>query len=198
MTVNSSKVYGPKGAAFLYKREGVKLMSVTQGGGQERTLRSGTENVAGAYAFGVALEEAVKMRDEESARLRMLRDETIEMLTQAIPSILFYGAFDEYFVTKNEERRMKNELRLPNNINCRVPGISSEEMILRLDAKGFAVSHKSACASMETDGSYVVMALGATEKEAMENIRISMGRSTTESDMRKLVEAMKEIANRYS
>ena len=171
---------------------------MTQGGGQERTLRSGTENVAGAYAFGVALEEAVAVRDVESARLRVLRDKTIEILTQAIPSIVFYGAFDEYCVTKNEERRTKNELRLPNNINCRVPGISSEEMILRLDAKGFAVSHKSACASMETEGSYVVMALGATEDEAMENIRISMGRHTTKRDMERLVEAMKEIASKYT
>ena len=197
MTVNSSKVYGPKGAALLYKREGIKLASVTQGGGQERTLRSGTENVAGAYAFGVALEEAIALRDSESARLRTLRDETVEMLTHTIPSIVFYGAFDEYFVTKDESKKIKSELRLPNNINCRVPGISSEEMILRLDAKGFAVSHKSACASMETEGSYVVMALGATEDEAMENIRISMGRSTTKRDMERLVEAIKEIASKY-
>ncbi len=198
MTVNSSKVYGPKGSAFLYKREGVKLSPLSHGGGQERTLRSGTENVASAYAFGVALTEAQNMREEESARLRALRDETVASLKSSIPSIIFYGAFDEYFeLLPATSQKLKAVQRLPNNINCRVPGISSEEMILRLDAQGFAVSHKSACASMETDGSYVVTALGATEDEARENIRISMGRSTTKKDMEKFVKAVQDIASKY-
>ena len=202
MTVNSSKIYGPKGVALLYKREGVKLSPVSYGGGQERQLRSGTENVAGAYAFGVALIETKEKMEEESARLRALRDETVEALKKEIPSILFYGAFDKKRAQSNEyrvgEHEYVEEHRLPNNINCRVPGISSEEMILRLDAQGFAVSHKSACASMESDGSYVLTALGATEKEARENIRISMGRSTKKKDMMRLIEAMKEIADKYS
>lgn len=199
MTVNSSKCYGPKGVALLYKREGVALAATTFGGGQERELRSGTENVSGAYAFGVALKESQDIKDEESVRLRALRDETVEALKKALPDIIFYGAFDEYsHISKNGDvAHLKTELRLPNNINCRVKGISSEEMILRLDAKGIAVSHKSACASMETDGSYVLQALGATEAEAKENIRISMGRFTTKSDMNALVNAMKEISDKY-
>ena len=203
VTVNSSKVYGPKGIALLYKREGVMISPISYGGGQERGLRSGTENVAGAYAFGVALQETSEMRESESARLRALRDETVEALKQAIPSIVFYGAFDQYHTLPISNLQpttynLKTELRLPNNINCRVPGISSEEMILRLDAKGFAVSHKSACASMETEGSYVVQALGATEQEALENIRISMGRKTTTNDMQRLVKAMREIQEKYT
>jgi cysteine desulfurase len=203
MTVNSSKCYGPKGSALLYKREGVPLHEIIYGGGQERALRSGTENVAGAYAFGVALTEAKELQEKESARLRALRDETVELLRKEIPDIIFYGAFDKVRQSDNQtdghQTNTYTEMRrLPNNINCRVPGISSEEMILRLDAKGFSVSHKSACASKETDGSYVLEALGVTEQEAKENIRISMGRSTTEDDMKKLVEAMKEIASKYS
>lgn len=200
MTVNSSKCYGPKGSALLYKREGISLNPVTYGGGQERTLRSGTENVSSAYAFGVALKESQEIREKESARLRALRDETVTRLKTEIPDIIFYGAFDEYsHVTKSEgAAHLKTELRLPNNINCRVPGISSEEMILRLDAKGVAVSHKSACASMETDGSYVLQAIGATEEEAKENIRISMGRSTTSEDLEKLVTATKDISTKYN
>ena len=71
-------------------------------------------------------------------------------------------------------------------------------MILRLDAKGFAVSHKSACASQETEGSYVVMALGATEKEALENIRITFGRDTKKSNIDSLVKAIKVIKEKYS
>jgi cysteine desulfurase len=197
MTVNSSKVYGPKGSALLYKREGVKLQPVTLGGGQERELRSGTEAVPLHYSFGVALTEAKELQEKESARLRVLRDETVKLLTKEIPTIIFYGAFDEYHHIKSDDKVLKAELRLPNNINCRIPGISSEEMILRLDAKGFAVSHKSACASMETEGSYVVMALGATEKDAQENIRISLGRATSQADVRDLVSAMKEISTKY-
>lgn len=211
MTVNSSKVYGPKGSALLYKREGIKISPITFGGGQERELRSGTENVAAAYSFGVALKEAAELRDAESTRLRALRDETVSYLKKEIPAVIFYGVFD----SKSKEQRIMNKddsdtgslhssfltphsvLRLPNNINCRIPGISSEEMILRLDAKGFSVSHKSACASLETEGSYVVMALGATEEEAQENIRISLGRNTTKQDLIRLVEAMQEISEKY-
>jgi cysteine desulfurase len=147
----------------------------------------------------VALAEASEKREEEYMRLRSLRDETVSLLQEEIPSIIFYGTFDstspEGYVWRVHDREMK---RLPNNINCRVPGISSEEMILRLDAKGFAVSHKSACASMETDGSYVLVALGATDIEARENIRISMGRNTMKHDMVRLVGAMKEISNKYT
>lgn len=197
MTVNSSKVYGPKGVALLYKREGIHLVPTTDGGGQERGLRSGTENVAAAYSFGIALNEAHELQDKESIRLRTLRDYCRDELQKIIPSVVFYGAWDEYLRVDNEERRTKNELRLPNNINCRVPGISSEEMILRLDAKGFAVSHKSACASRETDGSYVVMALGVSEEDAMENIRISLGRSTSRQDLDMLVIAIQEIQSKY-
>ncbi|MFA6608384.1 MAG: cysteine desulfurase family protein [Candidatus Paceibacterota bacterium] len=198
MTVNSSKVYGPKGVALLYKREGIIMEPIVYGGGQERVLRSGTESVAQAYAFGVALNEAENMKEKESARLRELRDFCKEELTKEITNITFYGAFDLYQTHDKKERKVKTELRLPNNINCRVSGISSEEMILRLDALGFAVSHKSACASQETDGSYVVMALGANEEEAMENIRITMGRQTSKQDIQRLVEAMKTISMKYA
>ena len=90
MTVNSSKVYGPKGSALLYKREGIKIAPVTLGGGQERELRSGTENVATAHAFAVALKETVELRDIESTRLRLLRDETVVHLKKEIPSVIFY------------------------------------------------------------------------------------------------------------
>lgn len=183
MTVNSSKVYGPKGAAILYKREGCRVEAVTLGGGQERGLRSGTESVAAASAFSFALKEAVDMREQESSRLKVVRDYFFEEIVKEVPDVTIYGARD----TAHEESR------LPNNINIRVPGISSDEMILRLDTRGFAVSHKSACASSETDGSYVIEALGATEQEALENIRITLGRFTSKEDMKELVAAIKEI-----
>lgn len=199
MTVNSSKVYGPKGAAILYKREGIKLNAVTLGGGQERELRSGTEAVPLYVSFAEALQEAKDIEEKEIKRLQELNDFLRKELNAKIPSVVFYGGFDEIGRLMEGHTEPKRVMRrLPNNINCRVPGITSEEMILRLDAKGFAVSHKSACASLETDGSYVVMALGATEEEALQNIRISFGRSTTKNDLIRLVEVMKDIHKKFT
>lgn len=199
LTVNSSKVYGPKGCALLYKREGTSVHGITYGGGQERGLRSGTEDASLAYAFSRALEESQMMREKESVRLRYLRDYCKKRLEEEIKDVVFYGAFDAYKHTLEEgdSKHIKHELRLPNNINCRVPKIRSEEMILRLDALGFACSHKSACASKESDGSYVIEALGATKEESLENIRITFGRATTKKDIENLVRAMTSIAEKY-
>lgn len=217
MTVNSSKVYGPKGIALLYKREGIKIESITLGGGQERGLRSGTEAVPLAYSFGVALTEAQELKEKESERLRVLRDYCKEELTKKIDGVKFYGAWDEYEMKveggrwKVEENKkensvslspvtyhLKTEQRLPNNINCRIPGISSEEIIIRLDTEGFAVSHKSACSSQVEDGSYVIRALGASDIEANENIRITLGRSTTKDNINELVKAIEMISKKFA
>jgi cysteine desulfurase len=183
MSLNSSKVYGPKGIAALYKREGIKLDPTVYGGGQERGLRSGTESVALAASFAEALKESQEMREGESNRLIGIRDFFFENIEKELPDITIYGDRKE---------------RLPNNINIRVPRIPSDEMILRLDAKGFAVSHKSACASQETDGSYVVQALGATVAESLENVRITLGRDSTRQDMMSLVNAIKDIKQKFA
>lgn len=182
VTINASKVYGPKGIAALYKREGISVEPTTYGGGQERELRSGTESVALASSFAEALTEAVQLRDKESERLTALRDFFFKEIVQKIPGVTIYGDLKE---------------RLPNNINIRVPGITSDELILRLDAQGFAVSHKSACASAETDGSYVVQALGATVAESLENVRITLGRDTTQSDLERLITSLKTIKETF-
>ncbi len=182
VTVNASKMYGPKGIAALYKREGISIEPTTYGGGQERELRSGTESVALAAAFAEALTEAIELRDKESERLTVLRDFFFKEVVQKIPDVTIYGDVKE---------------RLPNNINIRVPGIMSDELILRLDAKGFAVSHKSACASAETDGSYVVQALGATVAESLENVRITLGRDTRQPDLENLIISLKAIKETF-
>ncbi len=198
MTINGSKIYGPKGIAVLYKKEGVHLEPVILGGGQERNLRSGTENLPLVVSFLEALKETNELKEKESKRLRLLRDYLKNELSKAISGIKFYGAFDEYIDTNNEELITKNELRLPNNINCRVKGIPSDEMIIRLDNKGFAVSHKSACASQVDDTSYVIKALGASDIEAKENIRITLGRGTTKKDLDNLIVFIKDIFDKYS
>lgn len=198
MTLNSSKVYGPKGVALLYKREGIKVDPIILGGGQERVLRSGTEDVPSIYAFAIALSESNEMKEKESMRLRTLRDYAVLEMKKNIKDVVFYGAFDKYISElKTKNLKLETILRLPNNINCRIPNISSEEMILRLDAKGIALSHKSACASRETDGSYVIEAIGGSRKEALENVRITLGRYTTIEDVDKLVKCMKEVAEKF-
>lgn len=183
VTVNASKVYGPKGIALLYKREGISVEPTTYGGGQERELRSGTESVALASSFAEALTEAVELRAKESERLIALRDFFFKEVVRNISDVTIYGDLKE---------------RLPNNINIRVPGITSDELILRLDAQGFAVSHKSACASAETDGSYVVQALGATVEESLENVRITLGRDTSRQDLDSLIKAIQDIKNKFA
>ena len=202
MTLNSSKVYGPKGIAVLYKKEGVEISPITFGGGQERGLRSGTESVSLAMSFAEALTEAQEMKDKESSRLILLRDRFKEQLQKRLPQVVFYGAWDECRQQTTDNRQQKNTTkemqRLPNNINCRIPNISSEEIILRLDAKGFSVSHKSACASQVDDSSYVIKALGASDEEAKENIRITLGRDTTQNDLDKLVDTIESIVKKYS
>jgi cysteine desulfurase len=196
MSINSSKVYGPKGIGALYRREGIIVDPITYGGGQERGLRSGTESVALALAFATALTQVQHDKEKESLRLRILRDSFRDELVKAIPDAVFYGAWDEYHL-QTTNHKLKTEHRLPNNLNFRIPNISSEEMILRLDAKGFAVSHKSACASQEDDGSYVIISLGATDTEAKENIRVTLGRSTTKEDMTTLLESIIDIVKKY-
>lgn len=183
MTINSSKVYGPKGVGALYKREGIEFKPLILGGGQERGWRSGTESAFLASSFAEALKESACMREKETERLIELRDHFMERIEKEIPDVTIYGDRKE---------------RLPNNINIRVPGIPSDEMILRLDAKGFAVSHKSACASQETEGSYVVQAIGATLEESLENVRITLGRSTSKQDIDILLKAIKEIKGKFA
>ncbi len=184
MTVNSSKVYGPKGIALLYKKEKCSLSPTTLGGGQERGLRSGTEALPLILSFAEALKETKEMKETETKKMEELASLTKAALSENLPDLIWYGSFE-------------NGKRVPCNLNFSVPGITSEEMILRLDAKGFAVSHKSACASEDESGSYVITALGKTETEAKENIRITMGRSTTKSDMERLVQAIGDIAQKF-
>ena len=204
MTLNSSKVYGPKGIAVLYKKESVKLSPIILGGGQERDLRSGTEALPLAVSFAEALVESQEIKEKESERLTALRDKFKEELNKRISNVTFYGEWEdrkqEAESRKQKVRSTKHEemLRLPNNINCRIPGIISEEMILRLDVKGFAISHKSACASQIDDSSYVIKALGASDTEAKENVRITLGRSTKWEDLEKLIDAIEEISNKFS
>lgn len=196
MIVNASKIYGGKGSALLYKNKNININPIITGGGQERGMRSGTENINSIYTFTKALSFVNKKeeRQKEVDRLRFLQIETHKLLKNNIPDIKFWPDLKSI-----EEPHLSEylEKKSPNNINFSLSGINSDEMIIRLDKYGFEVSHKSACDAIETSGSYVLQRIGATTKESTENIRVTMGRDTTLKDMKEFVKALKEIYYKY-
>ena len=168
MTVNGSKIYGPKGVGFLYIKKGIKILPVMHGGGQELGIRSGTENIAGIVGLAKAFEIAQTEKEKESRRLIALRDYFIKKLNEKIPNIVLNG---------------DTEKRLPNNVNISILGIEGEAAELYLDAKGVSCSTGSACASDSLDPSHVIMALNRPYEYAHGSLRFSLGKKTTKNDL---------------
>lgn len=168
ITINGSKIYGPKGVGALFVRRGVSLSPHMYGGGQERGFRPGTENVAGIIGIAEALSLAEKIKEKESKRLTILRDRFISSILKKIPGTILNG---------------DQVTRLPNNVNISIPGIESEHLIIELDAHGIAASARSACKSMDEEGSHVIMALGRETTGTESGVRFTLGRSTTKRDI---------------
>ncbi len=180
MTVNGSKIYGPKGIGMLYVRRGVKIEPLIMGGGQERNIRSGTENVPGIVGFATALSLAQAEKDEENVRLTKLRDRLTEGLLQ-IPKTRLNGHPTE---------------RLPNSVNISFIDIEGEAAVLYLDAEGIYVSTGSACASTSLDPSHVILATGLSYEGAHGSMRFTLGKRTTEEDVEKVIEVMPGIVQK--
>jgi len=168
MTVNASKIYGPKGVGFLYKRAGVKIKPQIIGGGQEMRTRSGTEPVALVVGLAKALEIAQAERASEINRLTPLRNYFVEQLMKKIPKVVLNG---------------HSVKRLPNNINASILDIEGEALVLYLDAKGISFSTGSACTSESLEPSHVILALGKPYEFAHASMRFTMGRGTTKEDL---------------
>lgn len=183
LSCNSSKIYGPKGVGLLYVKSGTLIEPILYGGGQEKNLRSGTESVPLVAAFAQALEKTLSISNNETERLSTLRDVFFKNVSKTIPNIKIWGSRVD---------------RLPNNINISIPGIYSEEIIIGLDAAGFGVSSKSACGMSDDAGSYVILALGGTEQESKESVRITLGRSTTKAHLDSLLLALEHIVERHN
>lgn len=190
LSFNGAKIYGPKGVGILYKKRGIKLSPIYTGGEQEFGLRSGTENVSSIAGLALAFQITNKIKDKEVQRLSTIRDYAIEKLLSL--------SKDNFKIILNGDRTV----RLPNNINISISGISSELLVLELDAKGIEVSAKSACKSGEDDDSYVVRALhessGEKYQEEEGSLRITLGRDTKKSDIDKLLSALISILDKYS
>ncbi|MCK9361353.1 aminotransferase class V-fold PLP-dependent enzyme [Patescibacteria group bacterium] len=180
LTLNGSKIYGPKGVGALYVRRGVKFQPLIIGGGQERNLRSGTENVPGIIGLAKALELAQADREVESARLLALREKLAAGLL-AIPKTILNGHPTE---------------RLPNSVNVSFIDIEGEAAVLYLDAEGVMASTGSACASTSLDPSHVILATGLSYEAAHGSIRFTLGHATTEEDVDYVIKIMPAIVER--
>ncbi len=175
------KFYAPKGVGFLYIRKGLKIENLIHGGGQEKSRRAGTENVAGIVAIGKAIELASAGMDRENARLAALRDKLIDGILTAVPHAKLNGS---------------RTSRLPGNANFSFVGIEGETMLLDLDDAGIAASTGSACASASLDPSHVLMSIGLKHEQAHGSIRLTMGHGTTEDDVDYVLETLPQIVKR--
>ncbi|QOR34281.1 cysteine desulfurase NifS [Clostridium sp. 'deep sea'] len=181
LTFSAHKFYGPKGIGALYTRKGVRPKPVVHGGGQERKVRPGTENVAGIVGMAKALELAVKELNETQARLTGLRDRLITGIKESIPAVILNG-----HATK----------RLPGNANMSFLYVEGESIILSLDLVGIAVSSGSACTSGSLDPSHVLMSMGMDHQQAHGSLRMTLGKGTTDEDIDYVLQQLPPIINK--
>lgn len=167
MTLNGSKIYGPKGIGILYKNKNIKLEPIIFGGGQEGGLRSGTENLPAIVGFDFALSRVEERREKEFIRLTELRDYFIGGLKNNIPDLVLNG---------------HPSSRLPNNIHISIPGIEGESMLLMLDELGIQASTGSACSASDLQVSHVLLAVKQDVSLMHGSLRFSIGESTKKED----------------
>jgi len=181
LSLSAHKIYGPKGVGALYVRKGAPLEPLIRGGHQEQGLRAGTYNNIGILGFGHAARLALQDLDTFSVSVRKLRNMLKEGLEARIPNIRINGHPREV---------------LPNTLNVSFPGAEGEAILLSLDIMGIEASTGSACASGSLDPSHVLMATGVGPELAHGSIRFSLGRSTTEEDIRYMLETVPPIIAR--
>jgi cysteine desulfurase len=181
LTISSNDMFGPKGVGGLYIRKGTRLEPSIHGGGQERGLRSGTENLPGIVGFGKAAEIARKEMPTESERLKTLRDKLIKGLLDPIPHSFLNG-----HPTK----------RLPNNAAVRHSFIEGESILLDLDMKGVAASSGSACTAKTLEPSHVLRAIGLKHEEAHGSLLFTLGKQNTEEEVDYVIRIMPDIVKR--
>ncbi len=172
MTISSHKIYGPKGVGALYVKKGFRFQPLQLGGGQERKMRSGTENVPGIIGFGKAAELAKQELTQRAEHARRMRDRFLE------------GVLKLEGVRLNGIDPFKHpELRHPGIANVSVQNIEGEAMLLRLDMAGIAASSGSACTSGSLEPSHVLLAVGCPREVAQGSLRFSFGQENTEEDV---------------
>ena len=181
MTISGSKIYGPKSIGFLYVKKGISLSSIIYGGGQERKIRPGTENVPAIVGLGEAFKIAQEEKEVEGERLVELRGYFIERILKEIP---------ETYLNGSEIKRS------PNNINVSVLAVEGEALLLYLDEYGIACSTGSACGSKDLDPSHVITALGVSKKCSHGSVRFTIGKRTTKKDIDYTIEILYKVVKK--
>ncbi|MGM9521058.1 MAG: cysteine desulfurase NifS [Oscillospiraceae bacterium] len=180
LSMSAHKFHGPKGIGALYIRKGLRLPQLLHGGGQERNMRSGTENVPEIIGMAAALEDAVKNLEESSKRVSAMRDRLITELTKIPYSRLTGDPVN----------------RLPGTASFVFECVEGESLVLSLDAKGICASSGSACSSASLDPSHVLLAIGLPHEVAHGSLRLSICDTTTDDDIDYIIETLPPIIER--
>lgn len=182
VSLSSHKVGGPQGVGALVVRPGIPLRAQALGGGQERELRSGTQDVAGIVGFAAALRDVLARRDETATRVGARRDRLGDALAAAVPGLV--------------ETAPGRGDRLPGTLHVCVPGVESEALLFLLDEAGLCASAASACASGAQQASHVLAAMGVADDVARGALRLTLGWSTTDADVDRALEVIPAAVSR--
>jgi cysteine desulfurase len=181
LSLSGSQFYGPKGAAALYIRKGVRVSPLLDGGIQERGLRAGTENVPAIVGMGVAADLAREEIPQRMSHLKKLQDKLTGELPRRIPYLRFFGHPSQ---------------RLPGNVSIAVEYIEGEAMLLFMDMEGIRISSGSACISRSLKVSHVMLAMGVDPATAQGSLLFSFGMQNTEADIDRILEALPPVVER--
>ena len=177
LSFSAHKFHGPRGIGALYVKRGIELISLMEGGGQERGKRPGTENLPAIMGMAAALKEECTLMEQNEAKVTAMRDRLIQGLSQ-IPYSILNGS---------------REKRLPGNVNFCFEGVSGESLLLLLDSRGICASSGSACASGALDPSHVLLSLGLAPEIAQGSLRISLDISNTEEEIDYMLEVIPQV-----
>lgn len=180
LSISSHKIYGPKGIGALYIKKGIVIDPVILGGGQERGLRSGTENVANIVGFGKACELAKNNLNENLQILKNLRDYLIKKVLDEIPHVTLNG---------------HPENRLPNNAHFTFLGVHGEDLIIKLDENEIAASTGSACSVHTQKASHVLQSMGFSHEQITGSLRLSLGMFNTFDEIDKTIHILKNVVS---
>ena len=187
LTLNGSKINGPKGSGILYKKSSVELEPQIRGGGQENGFRSGTENTPAIVGFGEALKIAKRDRSKNVKKLSSIQTLFENLLAKNISGIIVNGP-------KNSKLRLSENnfglRKLPSTVNFSIEGVEGEALMYYLDSAGFCVATGSACTTSSTNPSHVLLAMGVSPELARSTIRVSFGYNTNKRDVVKFVSVL--------
>jgi cysteine desulfurase len=181
LSISAHKLYGPKGIGALYIRAGTDIQPLIYGGGQEKQMRAGTENVPGIVGFGKVVELAQEEMDDEARRISQLRDTLLKNIMKNVEHTYLNG-----HPTK----------RLPNNANVSFAFVEGEAICLNLDLAGICAATGSACSSMSMEASHVLLAIGLSPELARSSLRFSFGKWSTEEDVKYVLEKLPAAVSR--